>query len=111
MMPKFLDALQRQDSEGAKQVLMAFLDVIEARARLGIFNKDPSFLKNFGLDATKGVQIDIGSFFKKGDPLKSQTYELSMREGVEPLCNWLQAIDPNLLCWFQGVFNERLQCD
>ena len=108
MMPEFLNALQRQDTNGAKQVLRAFLDVIEARARLGIFNKDPSFLKNFGLEGQRGIQIDIGSFYKKeGENL----YERSMREGVRPLCAWLRETDLALFDWFQEVFDERVQCE
>lgn len=105
MMPQFLKAIQVQDRETIERIFDSFLAILERRAHLGIFNKDPSFRKNFAWDDGKGVQIDIGSFYRKKGLEKEDAFFLSMKESAGPIREWLGSLDPALL----SRFDERLK--
>lgn len=105
MMPAFISALHAQDRAKAERILQSFLQIIEERAKLGIFNKDPSFLKNFGWGDERGVQIDIGSFYRKTGLNPLDAYRRSLFESTGPLREWLAAKDQDLL----EQFNQRLE--
>lgn len=109
MMPLFLNALKANDRQTAEKMLIAFLDIIDQRARKGIFNRDPSFLKNFGWDGQKSIQIDIGSFWRKPDLSADETYSVSMIEGCERMREYLAQIDPGMLQTFDRHFDEKLR--
>ncbi len=114
MMPQFLEALEEQDRDKAMQILDSFLTIIERRARLGIFNKDPSFLKNFSWEEGRGVQIDIGSFYRKTDCIdEKQIYQRSLLDSCGPIREWLAQLDSELLKRFEKRFSELMEkeCD
>jgi len=104
MMPQLLSALRARDEKKAERILSSFLKIIQQRARVGVFNKDPSFLKNFAWEEGEGVQIDIGSFYRKEGLEPWEAYQLSMRESCTPLREWLGSLDPTLL----SRFDQRL---
>ena len=90
-------------------MLLSFLKIIDIRAQKGIFNRDPSFLKNFGWDGEKSIQIDIGSFWSRSDLPKEEAYFLSLKEGIAPFRQWLDKIDPEMFIWFEGRFEEKIE--
>lgn len=104
MMPQFLGAVRAGDSEKVGRIFDAFLAILKKRAELGIFNKDPSFMKNFAWDGERGVQIDIGSFYRKTS-LDEEPFQASMKESVGPIREWLNSLDPALL----SRFDERME--
>lgn len=108
MMPLCMNAL-RNDREKAKSMFLAFLNIIDERARKGIFNRDPSFLKNFGWDGQKSIQIDIGSFWKRRDIPTKEIYSSSLRDGLVRFRDWLSETDPEMLVWFDQQVKEKLQ--
>ncbi|MBF8262349.1 MAG: hypothetical protein HW387_14 [Parachlamydiales bacterium] len=108
MMPLVLKALSNNDRTVAQEMLSAFLDVIEARARKGIFNRDPSFLKNFGWDGSKSTQIDIGSFWRKSNLTPDAAYWLSLREGSARVQEWLAETDQEMLDYYNSQLEMRL---
>ena len=79
--------------EDAVQVFHSFLDCIAVRARKGIFNKDPTFLKNFGYDGSKVIQFDVGSFYRKGEGLE----EDSFLGTVQLIQRWVEKEHPEFL--------------
>jgi hypothetical protein len=106
MIPQFKNALKRGDQEQAKEILEALLQVIKIRAKKGIFNKDPSFVRNFGLLGEKGVQIDIGSFYYKSDVDEKEAFEKSFRETTKHVHLWLANFDPQIQQWFDKRTEE-----
>jgi hypothetical protein len=105
MMPAFQESLKAGDKEGAKEILEAFLSVIALRAEKGIFNKDPSFLRNFAYDG-KGIQIDIGSFYRKKELDPKSAFGPSFLQTTEHVQNWLRGIDPEIASWFEERTRE-----
>ena len=101
MMNSFQQCLKRGDRRGAEEILDSFLALIESRARKGIYNKDPSFLRNFGWEKGRGIQIDIGSYYRK--PAKSgiDPVDNSFLETLDPVRGWLSEIDPELYKKFE----------
>ncbi len=61
MMAIFVERLEQGDRKGAEEILDSFLELLARRSKKEIYNKDPSFLRNFGYEEGKGYQIDIGS--------------------------------------------------
>ncbi len=113
MMPLCIKALREKNREIAEKMLAAFLDIIEIRARKGISNRDPSFLKNFGWDGEKSIQIDIGSFWRRSDLPEDKVYLQSLLDGTAPFRAWLAKIDPEMLDWFEHRLEEKVlrECD
>jgi hypothetical protein len=109
MMPLCVKALADNDREKAKEMFMAFLNIIDVRAQKGILNRDPSFLKNFGWDGEKSIQIDIGSFWKRSDLSGDELYSFSLRDGTSRFREWLKQLDPEMCQWFECCLEERLQ--
>lgn len=109
MMPLCIKAIKEKNREEAEKMLLSFLDIINIRAQKGIFNRDPSFLKNFGWDGQKSIQIDIGSFWKRSDLPKEDAYSVSLREGLAPFRQWLEKTDPELFVWFEERFEEKVE--
>lgn len=107
MMPLFLQALKENNRELAEKMLFSFLDVVDQRAQKGIFNRDPSFLKNFGWDGEKCIQIDIGSFWRKSLPSRA-AYGASMLDGCVRIRDWLAMTDPDMLDRFNRKLDEKL---
>lgn len=100
MMPAFQRALNEGDRATAQEILKAFLKVVKVRAEKGIFNKDPSFLKNFAFDDGKGIQIDIGSFYHLEGVDSKAIFQLSFLQTVGHVERWLNGVDPEMARWF-----------
>jgi len=109
MMPLCIKAFKDRNSKAAKKMLLSFLEIIDVRAQKGIFNRDPSFLKNFGWDGEKSVQIDIGSFWRRSDLSKKEAHLLSLKEGTAPFRQWLAITDPEMFDWFERQFAKKVQ--
>lgn len=57
MMACFEKFLEEENREKAEEILDAFLDLVSTRSQMGIYNKDPSFCKNFGWGEGKGAHL------------------------------------------------------
>ena len=109
MMPLCIKAFREKNRVVAEKMLLSFLDIIDTRAKKGVFNRDPSFLKNFGWDGEKSIQIDIGSFWRRSDLSKEQAHVLSLMEGTAPFRQWLSKTDPEMFNWFERRYEEKIQ--
>lgn len=105
MMASFQERLLRGDRKGAEEILDAFLHVIAVRSEKGIYNKDPSFMRNFGWEEGKGVQIDVGSFYRKPGISQKEAREKSFQETATHVRNWLAGLDQDML----NVFDRKIQ--
>ncbi len=105
MMAAFEEFLRAGDRKGAEEILDSFLELVSTRSLKGIYNKDPSFLRNFGWEKGRGVQIDIGSFYRKPQLPLQEAREKSFQETATHVRNWLRDLDPEML----RVFNQKIQ--
>ena len=105
MMACFEEFLRTGNRKGAEEILESFLDLVSIRSLKGIYNKDPSFLRNFGWEEGRGVQIDIGSFYRKPFLSAFDARDKSFQETAQHVRNWLQELDPEML----AVFNQKIQ--
>lgn len=96
MVPEIRQALSTKDCIKTKQILSAFLEFIAARAKKGIYNKDPSFRRNFGWDGTRTIQIDVGSFYRPEQP----DFAFSFLQTTGHVKEWLFQVDPEMGSWF-----------
>lgn len=97
MMSAFQERLRTGDRKGAEDILDCFLALIVSRSRKGIYNKDPSFLRNFGWESGKGIQIDIGSFYRKPEQPLEEAREKSFQETIQHVHHWLAGTDEEML--------------
>lgn len=105
MMASFQDRLRKGDRKGAEEILDGFLHVLSARSEKGIYNKDPSFMRNFGWEKGRGFQIDIGSFYRKSNMPLQEAREKSFQETVAHVRNWLTELDTDML----NIFDRKTQ--
>ena len=103
LMKAFTAALEDENKEKAKEILDAFIDVVVKRGQKGIWNKDGSFLRNYGFDGQKGYQIDIGSFYFKDD------WVASVRDSFHPVRSWLENLDEGMLSYFDESLETRIK--
>jgi len=112
LMAEFQRALTEGRRDQARQMLQSFLHVVADRARLGILNKDPSFLRNFGFDGKIAFQIDIGSFYRVKGIFGREAYDKSIRETVGPVREWLATVDREMAESFDQMleryYNESI---
>lgn len=111
LIPQFLKELKAGNREKAKEILTGLVDLIESRAKLGLFNKDARFIKNFSWNEGKTFQIDIGSFYR--DPLvrDQEVLSRSFYQGAWPICEWLIKIDPEMASLVENRLNQCSSSD
>lgn len=98
MIPELEKKITSLDIEGAEQILNALLSYLSERKKLGILNKDGSFLRNFSYDGSKVTQIDIGSFYRNSSLRKLNQI---VEEATTPVIEWLFERDKDLAEWFK----------
>ena len=97
LMRVFEDALAKGDRTLAARILDSFIQIIYDRASKGIFNKDPSFKKNFGFDGEKAYQIDVGSFYRQDGMGGLLAIHKAVKDTIDPVRKWLKTKDPELV--------------
>lgn len=107
LIPLFQERLNRGDREGAKLLLEAFMDVVSIRAKKGIFNKDGSFLRNFGFDGQRAIQVDIGDFYRPNE--KDLGFVFSFQQTMGHVVQWLGQVDLEMQSWLKMRISERVQ--
>jgi hypothetical protein len=107
MIPLFKQRLAEGDREGAKAILRAFIDFVAFRAQRGIFNKDGSFLRNFGYDGGRVIQIDIGDFYRPSSGNLDPAF--SFLQTVGHVITWLGSVDLEIQAWFEQSVSERVK--
>lgn len=103
LMKAFLAAREKGERHEAERILSAFIDIVVDRGKRGIWNRDESFLRNYGFDGEKAFQIDIGSFYHKEDGLAS------IKDTMHPVRTWLVKTDPSFLPFFDNTLQSKLQ--
>lgn len=103
---KFTQALREGHREEARQILDVFSAAIAFRIHKGIYNKDPMFLKNFAFNGLRGMQIDVGSFYKP--KLKEIDFSTSFLQTMTPVKEWIMGLDPEMGRWFSARMEEIL---
>lgn len=104
MVPLLKKCLKQGNKEQAKVMLDAFMEMVALRAKKGIFNKDASFLHNFGFDDGKVVQLDVGSFYRSNQ--NNPSFASSFQQTTEPIVDWLASVDPDIQNWFKMRASE-----
>lgn len=104
LMRLFQSAIEKENRSEAEKILDALIDVVVARAKKGILNRDRSFLRNYGYDGKKAYQIDVGSFFKSKQLEPEAAYQKSVRDSMDAVQEWLRDHDPEL----EGYLNQKL---
>lgn len=102
LMKAFLAALKKEDRKEAMRILDAFIEVVVDRGKKGIWNRDESFLRNYGFDGQKAFQIDVGSFYYKANG------DASIHDTMHPVRTWLRKIDPEMLQFFDRTLEAKL---
>ncbi|HSX13883.1 MAG TPA: hypothetical protein VLE96_05635 [Chlamydiales bacterium] len=99
--PLWSTVFQNSKCQEKKQLLDTFIELVANRSKMGIINRDPHFLPNYGFENGKTYQIDIGDFRRDPDC----NYQKAMRDSLSPVQAWLAKTDPTML----NYLNERLK--
>ncbi len=101
LLPRLQQALHSANKNEAQRLIDLWVQFVVFRAEKGICNKDPSFVRNFGIDAEKIVQIDIGSFYRRKEPMTREARLASIHQTLDPVREWLQPIDAELAAYLE----------
>ncbi len=107
----FDGALASADRDQAKAILESYLKIIAYRSNKGIYSKDYSYFRNYGIEEgqkeDRCFEIDIGSFYHTNTRAKT-----ALQETVDHISPWLGNIDPQLKKWFRCKAEEiTTSCD
>lgn len=102
LMRGFVEALSQGDRAKAERILSAFIDIVVERGKKGIWNRDESFMKNYGFDGEKAFLIDVGSLYRKPDGIAS------IHDTMHPIRSWLRKTDVSMLNYFDEVLEKKL---
>jgi len=94
--------IRQHEEEKAAKALFELIELLYARARKGIFDKDPDLNTNFGFLEGHPIQIDIGRFKKA--PVSSPYHELLRI--TDHLHQWLQEKSPPLASHLKNRIEE-----
>lgn len=108
LMNEYLKARKEESPDKAKKILDALVDVVIRRAKLGVLNRDRSFLRNFGFDGDKAYQIDVGSFFRNSELKMDASFQKSIRDSLDPVQEWLKENDPDMLSYLDTKLHSIL---
>lgn len=106
--PTILSLIKKKDQTGAKQHLEALLDVIVARCKAGIADKDPIIKRNFAFVGQKAIIIDTGCF--SYDPYLKNPFLQNRLLFLETMkCRrWVSKKAPELLSFFEEKILEKI---
>lgn len=104
--PRLQAAIDAHRDEEAQHLIDLLIQFVVHRAEKGICNKDPSFFRNFGMDAGGIVQIDTGSFYRSRQPMTERDRIVSMLHTLRPVQEWLRPISPELATHLQRHIEE-----
>jgi hypothetical protein len=111
LIPSLGDSLKQGDLKSAQTKVSSLLDFITQRCQKGIADRDPTFLKNYGLIENCAIVIDVGSFSKNDFLKRPQTYKRELFYETLALRCLLAKHYPELLPHFDSelkrVFNNE----
>lgn len=81
---------ERHNPEAMKKRLDQFFDLIQTRASMGIWNKDPSLSRNFGFLDDRAIEFDFGNY--RVDPKLDPSRE--MQRYYKKMRHWLSKNAP-----------------
>ena len=90
---------QKITKENAKELLSAWIDLVEAEKKAGYCATDCAFLLNVSYDQGIAQRIDIGSY----QPIS----KFSWHKVSKPIRRYLKEFDPSLLSWFKEEIQIR----
>ncbi len=93
----FLQARQEGNREEQIKLLHALVDLLKARGRKGVLNRDDAFLKNYAFDGEKAYQIDVGDFFHLPEADRDYLLQKSVQDSLVTVKEWIAKKDPLLL--------------
>lgn len=91
---------EAHDSSEIKEVLTAYLDLVQSEMAVAVRSADSAFWLNFGYENGRASRLDVGSYV----PLDA---EFSWRKTAKPVCHYLKGRDSDLLKWFENQLSER----
>lgn len=105
-LPKIQECMQNHDSAAAKRCIKSLIELIVARSRCGLGDRDPIMTRNFGFIGEKAVEIDLGSFYE--DPLlkKPAAYKKELLYETAKLRSWIHKRYPELFDYLLAQLKE-----
>jgi hypothetical protein len=100
--------MQNGERESAQRCLNSLLDLMIARSKRGIADKDPIIKKNFGYIGTEAIEIDIGSFSKNDFLKKPYAYKRELFYETLKLKSWIKQHHPSFLEHLNRQIDEFL---
>lgn len=109
--PKIEQCVKAHDLPAAERCLKSLVELIVARSKAGIADRDPIVKRNFGFIGDKAVEIDLGSFYE--DPLLTQStaYKRELFFESIKLKSWIQKRYPELYPFLEQTIRNVIEND
>lgn len=107
LFPYFERNLRAGRIEQCKTAIDSLLSLILKRCTLGIADRDPNLLINFGFVDDKAAEIDIGSFFYHPELLSPFKQIQELFSCTYALQKWLEKQSPELLHYIQEQITQK----
>jgi hypothetical protein len=98
--------LEQLNPNELKTAIDALLALIRSRCELGIGDRDPNLLINFGFIEGKAVEFDLGSYFYKPDLQTPAGLTKELFFSTYALQKWLEQRSPELLTYLLNCISS-----
>ena len=96
-LPSLCKLLKNGQKEEVRLAIDALLDQMRRRCQMGIADRDPNLLINFGLIDGKAIEFDLGSYYSKPELSTPFATRKELFLSTHLLQKWLEKDSPDLL--------------
>ena len=95
-----------KDLESAKQTLDQLFSLLVKRYQLGLSDRDPNLITNFGFIDDHVVSIDVGGLVDNREDLTSYFYNHEIFKAQRKCNRWLQKHNPELIPYVEKIVED-----
>jgi hypothetical protein len=106
--PTLAQLMQEGNETLARSHIASLIDLLRSRCTLGIFDKDPDLITNFGFIQGKAVQIDVGRFLLREEMQTPLEIHEELVRITRRFRNWLEEEYPSLAPYLEETLGSHV---
>ena len=97
---------EMNDLDSAKQTISQLFNLLLKRYHLGLSDRDPNLITNFGFIDDKAISIDVGGLVKNREDLKTYFYTHEIFKAQNKCNRWLKLHHPDLIHYVDKIVED-----
>ncbi len=106
--PTLAQLMQEENEALARSHIASLISLLRSRCTLGIFDKDPDLITNFGFIGGQAVQIDVGRFLLREEMQTPLEIHEELVRITRRFRNWLEQEYPSLASYLEETLDPHV---